>query len=260
MNLFTRRRLTFQLTPLLDLLLIVIFAQYMEVRATTGEELAEARETAERYQTLEAEHDAALIRTERFEQQNEALRATLQDEAERTTRLANRFAEIFEVQADVLAEALDPENPRVEGISAEDRERLRRQLGELVSAKGPEALEHLVTYEELRKRADLWRVRIGNVADGGRVTVDAGGRTDTFAVRSAEGFATRLATIRNDVEQPKGLVILLLTYDSTRADFLTRNAVRGGLSRFVTRTQGNETTRFFWAEIGFDPALFEEPK
>ena len=33
----TSRRLTFQLTPLLDLLLIVIFAQFMDVRDTTTE-------------------------------------------------------------------------------------------------------------------------------------------------------------------------------------------------------------------------------
>ena len=31
----TSRRLTFQLTPLLDLLLIVIFAQFLDVRDTT---------------------------------------------------------------------------------------------------------------------------------------------------------------------------------------------------------------------------------
>ena len=41
-----RRRLMFQLTPLLDLLLIVIFAQYMEVQQTaeTGEQELRERE------------------------------------------------------------------------------------------------------------------------------------------------------------------------------------------------------------------------
>ena len=33
----SRKKLTFQLTPLLDLLLIVIFAQYMEVQHTSAQ-------------------------------------------------------------------------------------------------------------------------------------------------------------------------------------------------------------------------------
>ena len=37
----SRRRITFQLTPLLDLLLIVIFAQFMEMQRTTDTQAEE---------------------------------------------------------------------------------------------------------------------------------------------------------------------------------------------------------------------------
>lgn len=257
-----KRRLTFQLTPLLDLLLIVIFAQYLEVRETSREEIADAADDAERLEQLEAEHDRLVARageSDRLENENESLRRRLEGESVQRERLAKRFAEIFRVNERMMAAALDPEDPRFEGLSPEDLERLRKRLDELVEGGGGAALEHLVTYEELRKRADVWKVRIGNVDEGGRVSITAGERTATSRPATPEAFATWIAEFRNSLDQPKDHVIILLTYESRSAELRAKNTVRDGLSRFVTRARSDGGPQFFWAEIGYDPRVLGLP-
>lgn len=257
MNRFPGRRLTFQLTPLLDLLLIVIFAQYLEVQETTREEIADATRSSGTIERLREEHAAEV---NRLETENAGLRDRLERESFQRERLAKRFTEIFKVNERELAAALDPENPRFEGLSQEEIERLRKRLDEIVAASGGEALEHLVTYDELRKRADVWRIRVGNVDEKGEITVRAGDRDRNFRARTAEQFAAELDRIRNAIEQPKSHVVILLTYDSRSAELLARNTARDGLSRFVTRARGSDETNFFWAEIGYDPRVLGLPE
>ncbi len=50
-----RRRLTLQLTPLLDLLLIVIFAQYMDVQEREAKTVGEAQRIARDYDQAAAD-------------------------------------------------------------------------------------------------------------------------------------------------------------------------------------------------------------
>src|SRR5436309_13477335 len=61
----TRRRFTLQLTPLLDLLFIVLYAQYIDLQAATRREIAQA--TTQREQAEAAKEAAAKLRTDALE-------------------------------------------------------------------------------------------------------------------------------------------------------------------------------------------------
>ena len=65
----TRRRFTLQLAPLLDLLFIVLYAQYIDLQEATKREIAQA--TAQRQQAEVAEREAAKLRTDALDRLNE---------------------------------------------------------------------------------------------------------------------------------------------------------------------------------------------
>src|SRR5687768_10660547 len=58
----TRRRFTLQLAPLLDLLFIVLYAQYIDLQEATKREIGQ--ETQRRQQAEQAKNDAAKLRTD----------------------------------------------------------------------------------------------------------------------------------------------------------------------------------------------------
>src|SRR3954471_20275239 len=62
----TRRRFTLQLTPLLDLLFIVLYAQYIDLQDATRREVAQ--ETERRHQAESHEEQAAKRRTDALQQ------------------------------------------------------------------------------------------------------------------------------------------------------------------------------------------------
>ena len=70
------RKLTFQLTPLLDLLLIVIFAQFMDVRETAARNEADYRREAEvRLDRLRNERNDLAAQQQRAERRLDELDA-----------------------------------------------------------------------------------------------------------------------------------------------------------------------------------------
>nr|MDQ3332135.1 DUF3450 domain-containing protein [Planctomycetota bacterium] len=173
------RRFHFQLTPLLDLLLIVIFAQYLEVtqqaeRQTIAAErqvVERQNELGRRYAQLEAdlEQERESLRVERQNVADsdaansaevEELRRRLEDVAAQQRQAANLVAELFHIPQELIDEALKPLPIGTPPRSQKEVERLRQRFEELAVLRGPEVVEHLLSYDELRKRADVWRLRI----------------------------------------------------------------------------------------------------
>lgn len=256
------RRLTFQLTPLLDLLLIVIFAQFMEVRSTTriqATELAAAVERADQTTRDRPRVDELAARVDELEAEKGTLARELARTERRMDRLSQRFAEVFRVNEETLRKLLDADDPQLEGLTDEQVAKLREQLGELVRSRGAEAVEHLVTYDELRKRADVWRIRVGTVRERGRTSVTAGDAENSFVVESSDDFADQVFALYKSLPQPKDHVVILLTYDSQQAELVTLNYVRTALPQLVNRMQADGDSRFFWAEIGYDPRVLGLP-
>lgn len=207
-----RRKLTFQLTPLLDLLLIVIFAQYMEMQSTSAREQAETeREKSTFEQKLrQVEDDLAELRRlrdrdrqDRAERQAELaemrtaaerLRDQLARQKEEFSEELNRaleqrdlvgrlMAELFKVPEELVEKHLKPLAGGEARRSAEEIEKLRKRFQQLSASRDRELVELILKYEELRKWCEIWEVHID---EHGVAAFKLAGRTERIIVRDQE--------------------------------------------------------------------------
>lgn len=271
-----RRRFTIQLTPLLDLLLIVIFAQYMAVQQTSQAGLREAAaqvaETVEDARDAQAAaelaRDAALRRraelTDELAKKADTIRE-LQDEKSRL------MAELREAEAGEAAVRLQMERdqrvvgtmlgemfaleraelePLIENLAAAEAEELRRRL-EQVRGKNPEAMIHyLRTEAELRKWCDVWEVHIAD-NDTLRFTCNGDVVADDVVVADAYDVQDRVRELVQGQGEPKGLVLFMHTYGN--ASFGTRKVVERGLeaARDELSSLYNREKRFHVRNLGY---------
>ncbi|QDV29702.1 hypothetical protein Spb1_16160 [Planctopirus ephydatiae] len=210
-------RLVFQLTSLLDLLLIVMFAQYLEMRVQ--EEELRSTMAAER-QSLEQElwrrsTEATLSRQE-------------------MDRMMSLIESVFQKDPQELLKLLGrPQNeqPSVSDAAGPggDLQLLRTRL-----------VRHFQTHDEMRKRIDLWQLHL---AANGIVRVDTGRGLPTveFRVTTAEQVAQDLFALSKTVDQPKSLVVMLLTWGDAR--FGDRQVMEQGLELAAERMQKDAGTR-----------------
>ncbi|MEX0715699.1 MAG: hypothetical protein WD066_03895 [Planctomycetaceae bacterium] len=272
-----RQRLSFRLTPLLDLLLIVIFAQYLEVEQTATEaresvirdagfDIEEFRRTD--WQSVLRDADEARAQVAELERQLDELRQ-LDDEERRAqamrelelraaldralaqqAEIGELVGELFRAPAGVVEEALVARN--LPGRTAEEIERLRRMYRDLGRQRGREVFEHLVAFEELSKRSEIWKLTVG---DGNAISLAIGGDTHVFRARTSEEFADRFFRQYKMLPQPKSLVLVLVIYrDGATAEtlFAVQRGLAGALDRM--RQDSNQRTRFEYAELGYvDP-------
>lgn len=265
-----RRKLSMQLTPLLDLLLIVIFAQYMEVRESAGEVEAGA---ASVQRSLEAaQTESANVRRELAETLT-ALQAALAREqtdrtlydrnltaaVERQQLLGRLMVELFSIPPEVVESLLRPDRPLSEVESSADYQRLREQFRELAAATPGEMVRHLLTFSEVRKQCDIWELHIFNTDNSLRLKVNGevravplplSGASD-FAALDQAGFEQSLYTLLKSLPQPKGLVFITLTYDFSLRQNVLEPALLG-LDRVIDRLRAEAAgrSRFEFADLG----------
>lgn len=261
------RKLSFQLTPLLDLLLIVIFAQYLEMQETTERQEAELRQEAQsrvaaarqeyrqalgRLSAAREQLDALQQRKSELQQQWEKRETVLEESLRRAIRQQKRVgdlvAELFDVPEGLIEQALDPRNNARR--SEQEREELRQAFEELARQRGRAVIRHLLTYEEIRKRADVWELY---VTEDGMIVLTAGDNTYRFRAETPEMFEQKLFARYKSLPQPKSLVIILFSYGDAKAG--TREAVLEGLPRVAGRMRADTSgrTRFEYANLGFQP-------
>ena len=269
-------RLRFQLTPLLDLLLIVVFAQFLEGREADrarGERAdRQITQTVEEIEAADAARAAALAaeRTrlaetrETLEERNAALIAE-RDRAVEVARQAVRSSRDADAaagrSASLLADVLDVPADALRDVDA-DAAAIERRVAELKERKGFEVLRFLVGYEELLKRAEVWTV---HVRRGGFVALSTGagpggGRVELLRLEAsgqaarADEFVRKLFAAYKTLPQPKGLVILLVSFDrAARAGVY--QPVLDGLGEAVRRlaTDQGGRTQFEFAVLGAAP-------
>ncbi|MDA0832224.1 MAG: hypothetical protein O2955_00065 [Planctomycetota bacterium] len=251
----TRRRIMLQLTPLLDLLLIVIFAQYLEVRESAAHQQKTAAISQQRSDQMQQDLQRTADRLHRQLTQ-------LQGDVRQSQELNRQLMELFLLQLQIPPQQMNglmkdlvarlagesvisPVEPPAEAVTTESAERQQRRM-----------LQFLQTYVELRKRSDVWELYL---ADNGVVTLMAGDSEQTFRASDAEGFAQRLFDAYKKLPQPKGLVVMLLSYGDTRADDRQR-AIRG-LQLAARRMQDDrgDATRFEFSVLGYQPHKPERP-
>jgi hypothetical protein len=284
------RKLTFQLTPLLDLLLIVIFAQYMEVQKTSQQTEAIAservQETERELQATAASLDALraeridklkalssserqiaelITRIEELGNQNEQLEEELGEQLTELKQELQRAISQRNLIGDLVVEFLGASEESVETTlknhtrpnaprTQQDIVKLREQFQALAAARGREVVRHLLTFEELRKRCDIWELYI---TETGLVLFTVGETTQEFRADTPEEFESEVFERYKSMPQPKGLVVILFSYGDAKA--LVRETALKGLPHATDRMRAdsNGRTRFEYANLGYDPKRSE---
>lgn len=249
------RRLTFQLASLLDLLLVVMFSQYLEVQIA-------AEQQAERM-TLKEEQSSAEL--EDLRGRLEAMRQQLQDwedrqrqadraEYQQQEQLGRLFGELFKLPESTIRKLVQQRGQDLAGLTPAEADALKAELKSLAAARGDQVVDHLLTYVEMKKRFDVWELYL---QENGAIVVTAGThqkRLQTGIVENAQQFSDELYNLYKTFPQTKSTVLILVSYGDAR--LLHRNAVIKGLPIVAERmrTDSNGTVRVEYALLGYRPA------
>ncbi|MCH2211852.1 MAG: hypothetical protein MK110_11150 [Fuerstiella sp.] len=248
------RRLTFQLTPLLDLLLIVIFAQYMEVQqaAQSGEsriddQMAQMeKEYRQRRQELESTHASSIKALEAGRRRDLEQLQSIIDQHQQAGIV---LSETFDLPARMMDEVL---RLQVTGRSG-DADRVfqaANHLKKLLNSRSSELFRFVVGYDEMRKHVSVWELHL---LDNGQALFTDGAVAQRFSFESSDEFASQCFEASNAFEEPRPLTLILMTYADTQAGF-RRSAVNGLPVAVQKLRDGAGGTRWYdYSLIGFRP-------
>lgn len=262
------RRIALQITPLVDMLLVILFLQYLDSRQQQEATLAAASTankerdraaarlvlTESREQEISAKLDGAREFISRLQSESRAREAraidaeTALEQAEaQQSVLGELLVELFQLPPDQVAEVLDPSRDPPLAASPAEVERLRNEFRRFAESSPGAMIRHLLTYEEIRKRCDLWDVFID--AEG-IATLNTGSSEVRFRVQP-ETFQEDLFRRYKSLPQSKDLVILLLSVDR-RSERQFVQPVRAALPLVVDRMRADSggRTRFEYADLG----------
>lgn len=269
----TRRRFTLQLAPLLDLLFIVLYAQYIDLQEATKREIAQ--EITRRHDAERAEHEAAKLRTDalsqladlnqklehfeiekrRLTRELELARAETAKEGQAREDLEKLAARdrvaIGQLVQNVLRVNQDAILEAIQAAPGPDRQKLRAEFEEMSNKSAGALIHHLRATEELKKRADLWEVYIGD-DNNVRVTLVGDVVAENLQVQSPDQLANTVAELARQKGEPKSLVIILLSWSN--ADRRTRDLTRQALDDVVTVLKADwPGKRIEVAPLGYTP-------
>lgn len=253
------RKMTFQLTPLLDLLLIVIFAQFMEVEQTSQKSEASLQNRAkEIHAKLMRERDDWKARMDAFyaerqreiDQQKAANAVAFKSMAEQHSRSGDVLAELFNLSEDRIRELLKP-GGEGQGYTKEQEVRIRRSLKTIQEKKGRELVRLLISFGEMEKRCDLWEI---HVTETGTIEFDNGESVQELEAKTTDAIEDGLFDAYKLSSEPKTLVILLFSY-AARAGAGPRQRTERALPGALTRMREDSGGRnwFEFAVLGFTP-------
>ncbi len=248
------RRITFQLASLLDLLLIVMFSQYLEVQIRAerqSQQLAGEQETSR--SELDDLRQQLVSAQEKLRESELQHRESDRIEVENLEVAGRAFGEMFRVPRSVVQQIVNRRSQDSSGITPNDAEALKRELRELAASRGDQVVDHLLTYVEMKKRFDVWELY---VQENGAIVVTAAShqkRLQTGVVQTSQQFADELFRIYKEFPQTKSIVLILVSYGDAR--FAHRTIVIKGLPLVTERMRAdsNDTTRFEYAVLGYRP-------
>ncbi|MBL8849911.1 MAG: hypothetical protein JNG89_09510 [Planctomycetaceae bacterium] len=262
------RRIALQITPLVDTLLIILFLQYLDSRQQQEATLAAAasatqdggraaaalvesqsREQSTRLELDRLQSDLARLTSESQAQSERAVQAEadLERAAAQQRVLGELLAELFKLPPDDVAAVLDPARDPPLAASPQDIERLKQKFAEFAENSPGAMIRHLLTYDEIRKRCDLWDLFIDA---SGIATLDTGASQIRFRVQP-ETFSDELFRRYKSLPQSKDLVIVLLSVDR-RSERQFVQPVRAALPQLIDRMRADSggRTRFEYADLG----------
>ena len=209
-----KRRLAMQLTPLLDLLLIVMFSQYIENRHRNVALQA----------SLTAQEQAIEVRRQQLE-------VDVAEQKKSLEQLAKTYDDRFQgvinqhhLVGSILAESLNlPGNAMAEVLklrasgSAEDADRLQgasQRLQELMQARGEEVFRFITRVDEMQKHVTIWEIY---VQENGQAFITDSQQSFTTDFSGDAELASRLFESSKSFSEPKTLVVVLLTWGDAQA-------------------------------------------
>ncbi len=271
----TRRKLTLQLTPLLDLMLIVFFLQYLQLRENEVQRATAAVVVQQDAVRLAGELEVARQIAADATSASDALKRQLTAERQRASTLAGEAAaertrtdqmlareeelgrlvvELFNVPQSDINKVLN--DPGAGGVarSPEEVAVLRKQFQDLATATSARMIRHLLVFDEIRKRCDVWEVFVDSQH---LVTVNTGARTASLRLNIRDDgdpdlarFETDFLELARGLPDPKSLVVILLTYDRGSRLIVTE-ALHQAMPE-ITRKLARQMTavRFEYADLG----------
>ncbi|MFG0287586.1 MAG: hypothetical protein ACF8CQ_05415 [Rhodopirellula sp. JB044] len=277
------RRTRFQLTPLMDLLLIIVFAQFLDVREATQRETASLESEREKlvYQIQRERSELAGIREALQSQHRELERQRDQARAARDEAVYQSEARLAEMNAamsklsrwlsldaqteaapDTGSDASEPTNETIAGPLSEESKSddpvatAIRQASRLGKADPDAVLRFLIGHAELLKRAEIWTV---HASDNGGIVFMADDQRETFRLERrsqsdrTDEVADRLFASYKQLPQPKGLVVLLVSYSPQSVAGVYQPLV-DALPRALERLRADTPeTRFEYTVLGPTP-------
>ena len=231
------RRMTFQLPPLLDLLLIVIFAQFMEVQQVSDQTETDHQRQIDDLQTAS-------------KQQERDLRAELRAAEDQRARVGEMVTELFQIPTPMVEKALRRRNASSQPLSSQEAQQLRTAFRELADMNGQQVIKHLMTHQELRKRCDVWEIYI---QENGSTLFVTGDEQLEFRFSSSNEFSSKVFQQFRSLPQPKGIVLIILSYGDAKAGI--RQIAKDALPELTDRMQQSSSgrSRFEYAILGFSP-------
>ena len=151
---------------------------------------------------------------------------------------------VLRINQDAILEA-------IQGAPTPDRQRLRASFEEMNAKSAAAVIHHLRATDELKKRADLWEVYIGD-DNSVRVTLVGDVMAENLQVQTADQLANTIVELARQRGEPKSLVIILLSWSN--ADRRTRDLARQALEDVVTVLKANwPGKRIEVAPLGYTP-------
>ena len=254
------RRLSLQLTPLLDLLLIVIFAQYLEVGTIAKQETERAEvERVEARADLESVQKQLQELQQQLAQIDQKRRDTESADYASREQLGKLFGELFRIPESVIQKIAKRRSSDEAVLSTEELDALKTEFKVLSTARADQIVDHLLTFTEMKKRFDVWELY---VQQDNSVIITAGPhqkRLQPDDVETPELFSEEFFKLYKSFPQSKNVVLILVTYGDSQLRY--RWAVTKGLPLVTERMRqdSNGTVKFEYAVLGFRPNAAPRP-
>ena len=235
----TRHRIRFQLAPLVDLLLIIVFAQFLEVRTTVRDETL-----ALQRRIVVADQQAQRSRSEVI-----SSRQQREVERERTMKAIRTITGIFDVSNQQVHEfATDSDADVVSDLRrVADRARV-------LSAESPETvIRFLIGHQELLKRAEIWNLHVGGDRKATLLVADQRiqfGLERQGQDARVEEFEDALFAAYKQLPQPKELVIILASYAPDSVAGVYQPMIDGTPGAIERMRADDPTVRFEYTVLG----------
>lgn len=253
-----RRRLSLQLTPLLDLLLIVMFSQYIENRNRMQ---AVETERTEGQRAIEAERAKVLEDVQRQKQELSELRRTYDERFQNILaqhqQAGTLLAQSLNLPAAAMTEVL---KLRTAG-QTDDAQRLEaaaETLSQTLAQNDSDLFRFALRVDEMQKHVSIWEV---HVQDNGKVLVADGRRSATVDFVTVDEFSSRIFEATKAFEDPNTLVIVLLTWGDAQGG--PRQRATDGMPMLLEklRTHAAGTHWYDFSIVGYRPAgpVFNHP-